>query len=78
MSEASEKSIAKLKKLIDDDERVKEYIRAEDALRVYSIGRRKLRQIAIEAGAYYKVGRMVLIRIERFEEYLEKHRIGGK
>ncbi len=49
----------------------KKYIRIDEATKLYSVGLSTVRKIAKEAGAFYKVGGTVLIKVSIFEDYIE-------
>lgn len=47
------------------------YLRYKDAVEIYSMSKRQLEKIAMEANAIRKVGKMVLLNAEILNEYLE-------
>ena len=49
----------------------KRFCRWKDGCEIYSMSLRQFQKLANEAGAVYKVNKMVLINMEVFEEYLE-------
>lgn len=49
----------------------KKFVRYEEACEIYSMSLPKLKEIARDAGAVYKLNRMVLISIEKMDEYIE-------
>ena len=75
MTPASEKSINKLIKLMDDGEEVRKFIRVKDAVSFYCIGRTLLVEKAKEAGALYKVGGVLLINAKEFDLYIESCKV---
>ena len=54
---------------------IKRFARYKTASELYEIGRSKLEQMAKDAGAIYKIDKLVLINLDIFEEYLEGFRI---
>lgn len=55
-------------------ERRKKYVRYEEGAKLYSMGLHTFQQLAKEAGAIYRVKRIVLINLDIFDEYLEAFR----
>jgi len=49
----------------------KKYVRYEEACEIYSMGLTKLKEIARDAGAVYKLNRLVLINVDKMDEYIE-------
>ena len=49
----------------------KKFVRYDEAVELYSMCDKSVRKYAKEAGATYKMGRLVLINTELFEEFLE-------
>lgn len=49
----------------------RKFLKIKEAVEVYSIGRTRILEIAKEAKAVYKKGNITLIKINKFEEYLE-------
>ena len=49
----------------------KKYVRYKEGSELYSMGLSKFQQMAHEAKATYKVDKLVLVSIEKFEKYLE-------
>ncbi|MCR5233117.1 MAG: hypothetical protein K6E53_04330 [Lachnospiraceae bacterium] len=74
MSNASEKSLTKLKEIMEEDNNLKEYIRLKDGLTIYGLKMTTFRRIAKRAGAFYKVGSVVLINKRIFDAYLSEHK----
>lgn len=52
----------------------KKYVNAAEGEVVYGISRSHIIELAREAGAVYKVGKLVLINTEVFEDYMEQFR----
>ncbi|SFG58978.1 DUF6462 family protein [Oribacterium sp. WCC10] len=59
-----------------------EFITITLGVEYYGFSVRPLTRMAVEAGAFYKIGKMVRINRNRFDEYLREKqripRIGGK
>lgn len=53
----------------------KRLARMKEACEMYSMGATKFREIAKDAGAIIKVGGLVLIDLDTFDEYLETFRL---
>jgi len=53
----------------------KKYVRYQEGAEIYSMSLRKFQDLAKEAEAIYKVGKMVLVNCEVFERYLETFRL---
>ena len=49
----------------------KKYVRYDEACELYGMGLTKLKEVARDAGAVYKLNRLVLINIEKMDEYIE-------
>ena len=49
----------------------KKYVRYKEGAELYSMGLSKFQQMAHEAKDTYKVDKLVLVSIEKFEKYLE-------
>ena len=49
----------------------KKYVRYEEACEIYSMGLTKLKEIARDAEAVYKLNRLVLINVDKMDEYIE-------
>ena len=54
----------------------KKFVSQKEGAELYSMGVNTFRNLANDAGAVYKVGKLVLINIEVFEQYLETFRVG--
>lgn len=50
------------------------FVRYQDGAEKYSLGLTKFKELAIDAGAVYKVGKVALVNCEIFEQYLELFR----
>ena len=60
---------------LDDMDRImiqKDFITLNDGAEYYGLGMNTFTRIAREAGAVYKIGKMVRIKREILEEYLRK------
>lgn len=51
------------------------YIRYEDGAKRYSMSVHSFMRLAAEAKAVYKINRISLVNVMRFEEYLETFRV---
>lgn len=49
----------------------RKYVRYREGAEMYGMGISKFQQMAKEAQATYKIDKMVLVNIEKFEMYLE-------
>ena len=54
----------------------KKFVSQKEGAELYSMGVNTFRNLANDAGAVYKVGKLVLINTEVFEQYLETFRVG--
>ena len=54
-------------------EKRKRFLRYKEACEEYGLGKNKLHDLAIEAGAVYKIDRVVLINCDIFEKHLEDY-----
>lgn len=52
----------------------KRYVRYREGAEMYSMCQSKFEKLAKEAGATYKVGKLVLVNCDIFEKYLELYR----
>ena len=75
MNAESEKSVNQLRKIMDEGDELRKFIRPKEAIRIYSLSRTFIEEIAKKSGAMYKIGKVVLINVKGFEDYLEKHRL---
>lgn len=53
----------------------KRFVRYKEGAEMYSMCQSKFEQMAKEAGATYKLNKLVLVNCDIFEEYLESFRI---
>ena len=53
----------------------KRFVRYSEGAEMYSMGKTKFQELAKEAKACYKIGRMVLVNTEILDEYLETFHI---
>ena len=53
----------------------KKFVRYQEGAKMYSMGLTKFQELAKEAKACYKIGRLVLVNTEILDEYLETFRI---
>ena len=56
-------------------EKRKRLVRYKDGAEMYSMGLNKFQALAKDAGAILKMDRMVLVDLDRFDEYLETFRV---
>ncbi len=75
MTTENEKSINSLRKIMEEGDELRKFIRPKEAIRIYSISRSFLEDVAKESGAMYKIGKVILINVKTFEDYLEKHKV---
>lgn len=55
----------------DNSKLKKKYIRYEEACEMYSMGLTKLKEVARDADAVYRLNRLVLINVEKMDAYIE-------
>ncbi len=48
------------------------YKRIEAACEIFGCGRKKMRQMALDAGALYKIDKTLLIDIKKVEDYIQE------
>lgn len=53
----------------------KRFVRYKEGAELYSMCQSKFEQMAKEAGAIYKLNKLVLVNCDIFEEYLETFRL---
>ena len=53
----------------------KKFVRYAEGAELYSMSQKRFEKLAKEADACYKMDRMVLVNIDRVDEYLESFRI---
>ena len=56
-------------------EKNKKFLRYHEGASIYSMSVRKFQDLAKDAGAIYKVGKMVLVNCEILDEYLETFKL---
>ena len=54
---------------------IPKFVRYVDGAKIYSMGLTKFQELAKDAKACYKVGRLVLVNTDIIDEYLETFRI---
>ena len=54
-------------------EKKSRYMRIDAACERLGCGRKKMRKIALDAGALYKVERMILIDVEKLDNYIGRY-----
>ena len=52
----------------------KKFVRYEEGAALYSLGLHSFQELAKEAGAIYRIKRMVLVNTQLIDEYLESFR----
>jgi len=55
----------------------KKFVRYEEGAQIYSMGLHSFQDLAKEAGAIYRLKRIVLVNTEVIDEYLENFREAG-
>ena len=68
-------SLWKFSDQLDDADRImiqKDFITLNEGVEYYGLGMKPFTRFAREAGAVYKIGKMVLIRRDLLEEYLRQ------
>lgn len=53
----------------------KRFVRYKEGAEIYSMSQPKFEQLAKDAGATYKLNKLVLVNLDIFEEYLETFRV---
>lgn len=61
--------------LVRGKEIMKKFIRYKEGASLYSMSQSKFEQMAKDAGAIYKLNKVVLVNMEVFNDYLESFRI---
>ena len=56
----------------------KRFIRYREGAELYSMGLNKFQQLAKEAGAVYKIDKLVLVNMDILDRYLETFRLEGE
>ena len=64
MNAESEKSVNQLRKIMDEGDELRKFIRPKEAIRIYSLSRTFIEEIAKKSGAMYKIGKVVLINVK--------------
>lgn len=57
------------------EEKKKKFVRYKEGAEIYSMSLRKFQDLAKDAGAIYKVGKMVLVNCEIFDQYMETFKL---
>lgn len=58
-------------KAMETMDKRKKFVRYQEGAELYSIGLSKFKQLAKEAKATYKVDKIALVNLEKFEKFLE-------
>lgn len=53
----------------------KKFVRYQEGAEIYSMSVRKFQDLAKDAGAIYKVGKMALVSCELFDKYMESFKL---
>lgn len=53
----------------------KKFVRYQEGAEIYSMSVRKFQNLAKDAGAIYKVGKMALVSCELFDKYMETFKL---
>jgi len=78
MTDASMVSINQIKGMIEKDpEPQGRFIRPKQGAIKYNMSRTSFTKLALQAGSVYKIERVLLIDVEKFEAYLENFRLVG-
>ena len=56
-------------------EKQKKFVRYQEGADIYSMSVRKFQDLAKDAGAIYKVGKMALVNCEIFDQYMETFKL---
>ena len=56
-------------------EKAKKFVRYQEGANIYSMSVRKFQDLAKDAGAIYKVGKMALVNCEIFDQYMETFKL---
>lgn len=73
MNKETIRSLNKIKNLSETTRQFKRYMRVAEAERNYQMDRRMLTDIAIAAGALYKINSITLVDMDLFEAYFEEN-----
>lgn len=60
---------------VKNNEKEKKYVRYQEGADMYSMSVRKFQDLAKDAGAIYKVGKMALVKVAIMDEYLETFKL---
>ena len=60
---------------VKNNEKEKKYFRYQEGADMYSMSVRKFQDLAKDAGAIYKVGKMALVKVAIMDEYLETFKL---
>ena len=60
---------------VRNNEKEKKYVRYQEGADMYSMSVRKFQDLAKDAGAIYKVGKMALVKVEIMDAYLETFKL---
>ena len=55
----------------------KRFVRYKEGAELYSMSQPKFEQLAKDAGAVYKLNKLVLVNLDIFEKYLESFRLSN-
>lgn len=66
------KQVPELERMVR--EKRKKYVRYEEGAQLYSMGLHTFQQLAKEAGAIYRIKRVVLVNLDILDEYMEAFR----
>ena len=78
MTDASMVSISQIKGMIEKDpEPQGRLISPKQGAIKYNMSRTSFTKLALQAGSVYKIERVLLIDVEKFEAYLENFRLVG-
>lgn len=66
------KQVPELERMVR--EKRKKYVRCEEGAQLYSMGLHTFQQLAKEAGAIYRIKRIVLVNLDILDEYMEAFR----
>ena len=66
------KQVPELERMVR--EKRKKYVRYEEGAQLYSMGLHTFQELAKEAGAIYRIKRIVLVILDILDEYLEAFR----
>ena len=66
------KQVPELERMVR--EKRKKYVRYEEGAQLYSMGLNTFQQLAKEAGAIYRIKRIVLVNLDILDEYMEAFR----